>query len=195
MREKYRVYGYDEVITPQVFDVELWKRSGHWDNYRDDMFFADSYDEVEQRSASVKPMNCPCHVQVYNQGLHSYRDLPIRLSEFGTQHLHRDLTVVLQVLGEIDRCHAAATEFPLDGVAVGECGGEAGEDVSHYSPLRPHQLLELWVVAEGLEFGVPMKPDAVWKTLIESPTLQFDRLLCGDGVVRFVFCSSSHNDH
>ena len=59
MREKYRSYGYDEVITPQIFDVELWKRSGHYDNYRDDMFFADGFDEVEERSSSVKPMNCP----------------------------------------------------------------------------------------------------------------------------------------
>ncbi len=76
MREKYRAYGYDEVITPQIFDVDLWKRSGHYDNYRDDMFFADAFDEVEERANSVKPMNCPSHCLLFGGKAHSYRDLP-----------------------------------------------------------------------------------------------------------------------
>jgi threonyl-tRNA synthetase len=67
MREKYREHGYEEVITPQIFDVELWKRSGHYDNYRDDMFFADAFEEVEERSSSVKPMNCPSHCLILRQ--------------------------------------------------------------------------------------------------------------------------------
>src|SRR3546814_3793891 len=62
--------------------VELWKKSGHWDNYKDNMFFTES----EKRTYAVKPMNCPGHVQVFNQGLHSYRDLPIRYGEFGSCH-------------------------------------------------------------------------------------------------------------
>jgi threonyl-tRNA synthetase len=79
MRGVYRDSGYGEVRCPQILDVELWKKSGHWDNYKDNMFFTES----EKRTYAVKPMNCPGHVQVFNQGLHSYRDLPIRYGEFG----------------------------------------------------------------------------------------------------------------
>ena len=94
MREKYRSYGYDEVITPQIFDVELWKRSGHYDNYRDDMFFADAFDEVEERSSSVKPMNCPSHCLLYGARAHSYRDLPKRIADFGRLHRYERSGVV-----------------------------------------------------------------------------------------------------
>jgi threonyl-tRNA synthetase len=94
MREKYRQYGYEEVITPQIFDVELWKRSGHYDNYRDDMFFADAFDEVEQRSSSVKPMNCPSHCLIYGDRAHSYRELPRRLADFGRLHRYERSGVV-----------------------------------------------------------------------------------------------------
>lgn len=82
MRRVYRETGYGEVRCPQILDVELWKKSGHWDNYKDNMFFTES----EKRTYAVKPMNCPGHVQVFNQGLHSYRDLPIRYGEFGSCH-------------------------------------------------------------------------------------------------------------
>jgi threonyl-tRNA synthetase len=94
IREKYRVYGYDEVITPQIFDVELWKRSGHYDNYRDDMFFADGIDEVESRSSSVKPMNCPSHCLIFGTRAHSYRDLPRRIADFGRLHRYERSGVV-----------------------------------------------------------------------------------------------------
>ncbi len=79
MRGVYRESGYGEVRCPQILDVELWKKSGHWDNYKDNMFFTES----EKRTYALKPMNCPGHVQIFNQGLHSYRDLPIRYGEFG----------------------------------------------------------------------------------------------------------------
>src|SRR5690606_7798279 len=82
MRKVYRDSGYREVRCPQILDVSLWKASGHWDNYKDNMFFTES----EKRTYAVKPMNCPGHVQVYNAGLHSYRDLPIRYGEFGACH-------------------------------------------------------------------------------------------------------------
>ena len=82
MRRVYRDSGYQEVRCPQVLDVSLWKKSGHWDNYKDNMFFTES----EKRTYALKPMNCPGHVQVFNQGLHSYRDLPIRYGEFGACH-------------------------------------------------------------------------------------------------------------
>ena len=94
MREKYRRYGYEEVITPQIFDVELWKRSGHYDNYRDDMFFADAFNEVEERSSSVKPMNCPSHCLLYGSRAHSYRDLPRRIADFGRLHRYERSGVV-----------------------------------------------------------------------------------------------------
>jgi len=94
MREKYREYGYEEVITPQIFDVELWKRSGHYDNYRDDMFFADGFDEVEERSSSVKPMNCPSHCLIYGSRAHSYRELPRRIADFGRLHRYERSGVV-----------------------------------------------------------------------------------------------------
>jgi threonyl-tRNA synthetase len=94
MREKYRAYGYEEVITPQIFDVELWKRSGHYDNYRDDMFFADAFDEVDERSSSVKPMNCPSHCLLYGGRAHSYRELPRRIADFGRLHRYERSGVV-----------------------------------------------------------------------------------------------------
>jgi len=74
--------GYEEIRTPQVLDKELWERSGHWENFRENMFTTNS----DERSFAIKPMNCPGHVQVFNQGLRSYRDLPIRLAEFGSCH-------------------------------------------------------------------------------------------------------------
>lgn len=94
MRSRYSDYGYDEVITPQIFDVELWKRSGHYDNYRENMFFADAFDEVEERNFSVKPMNCPSHCVMYGSSAHSYRDLPLRIADFGRLHRYERSGVV-----------------------------------------------------------------------------------------------------
>jgi len=74
--------GYEEVVTPQVVDLDLWKKSGHYDMFKDGMFVV----ELEERQYAIKPMNCPCHVQIFNQGLRSYRDLPLRLAEFGCVH-------------------------------------------------------------------------------------------------------------
>ena len=82
MRQVQREHGYVEVRTPQVVDRILWERSGHWSNYAENMFTTNS----ENRDYAVKPMNCPCHVQIFNQGLKSYRDLPLRLAEFGACH-------------------------------------------------------------------------------------------------------------
>jgi len=79
---KMEMHGYQEIQTPQVVDQSLWERSGHWDKFRDDMFTTSS----ENRDYAIKPMNCPCHIQVFNQGLKSYRDLPFRLAEFGSCH-------------------------------------------------------------------------------------------------------------
>ena len=79
IRSKLRAHDYKELNTPQIVDRSLWEKSGHWDKFSDDMFTTNS----ENRDYAIKPMNCPCHVQVYNQNLHSYRELPLRFAEFG----------------------------------------------------------------------------------------------------------------
>jgi len=82
MSEIWRQNGYREIRTPQLVDRTLWEKSGHWANFHEDMFITES----EKRTYAVKPMNCPCHIQVFNQGVKSYRDLPLRLAEFGSCH-------------------------------------------------------------------------------------------------------------
>uniref|UniRef100_UPI0026295DCB threonine--tRNA ligase n=1 Tax=uncultured Amphritea sp. TaxID=981605 RepID=UPI0026295DCB len=82
MRQKLRKHGYNEIKTPQVVERTLWEKSGHWDKFSEEMFTTHS----ENRDFAIKPMNCPGHVQVFNQGLRSYRDLPLRLAEFGCCH-------------------------------------------------------------------------------------------------------------
>ena len=82
IREQLRKNGYQEVNTPEMVDIKLWEKSGHTEKFMDDMFITES----ESRTYAVKPMNCPCHVQIYNQGLVSYRELPLRLAEFGSCH-------------------------------------------------------------------------------------------------------------
>jgi threonyl-tRNA synthetase len=82
IRQLLRENGYQEVHTPQIVDRSLWERSGHWDKFHDEIFTTHS----ENRDYALKPMNCPCHIQIYNQGLKSHRELPLRLSEFGSCH-------------------------------------------------------------------------------------------------------------
>lgn len=114
MRGVYRSSGYGEVRGPQILDVSLWQKSGHWDNYKDNMFFTES----EKRTYAVKPMNCPGHVQIFNQGLHSYRDLPIRYGEFGACHRNEPsgaLHGILRVRGFTqDDGHVFCTEAQIE---------------------------------------------------------------------------------
>lgn len=114
MREVYQQTGYGEVRCPQILDVTLWKESGHWDNYQDNMFFTES----EKRTYALKPMNCPGHVQVFNQGLHSYRELPIRYGEFGSCHRNEAsgaLHGIMRVRGFTqDDGHIFCTEAQLE---------------------------------------------------------------------------------
>jgi threonyl-tRNA synthetase len=84
MRRRLDASGYQEVKTPQLVDRVLWERSGHWENYREHMFIAEVVDE--EKMLAVKPMNCPCHVQIFRQGIRSYRELPLRMAEFGACH-------------------------------------------------------------------------------------------------------------
>ncbi|MHB1075589.1 threonine--tRNA ligase [Thiobacillus sp.] len=114
MRQKFVEYGYQEVRTPAVMDKSLWEKSGHWDNYRDNMFTTSS----ENRDYAVKPMNCPGHVQIFNSGLHSYRDLPLRLAEFGSCHRNEPsgaLHGIMRVRGFTqDDAHIFCTEDQIE---------------------------------------------------------------------------------
>lgn len=113
MREVQRNNGYSEIKTPQVVDRTLWERSGHWDKFRANMFTVAS----EDRDFAVKPMNCPCHIQVFNQGLKSYRELPLRLAEFGSCH-RNEASGTLQGLMRVrafvqDDAHIFCTESQI----------------------------------------------------------------------------------
>jgi threonyl-tRNA synthetase len=159
MRQVYKASGYHEVRCPQILDVSLWKRSGHWDNYQDNMFFTES----EKRQYALKPMNCPGHVQVYNAGLHSYRDLPIRYGEFGSCHrnepsgaLHGIMRVraftqddghVFCTEGQVE---AEVTAFHRQALQVYQAFGFT--DIEVKIALRPDARLgsdEVWDKAEG----------------------------------------------
>ena len=114
MRQKFVEYGYQEVRTPAVMDKSLWEKSGHWENYRDNMFTTAS----ENRDYAVKPMNCPGHVQIFNSGLHSYRELPLRLAEFGSCHRNEPsgaLHGIMRVRGFTqDDAHIFCTEEQVE---------------------------------------------------------------------------------
>ncbi len=125
MRGRLRTAGYKEIRTPQVVDRVLWERSGHWEAYRENMFIVEVDEEgaKEKRINALKPMNCPCHVQVYNQGLKSYRDLPLRLAEFGSCHRYESsgsMHGLMRVRGFTqDDAHIFCTESQIEG----ECAG------------------------------------------------------------------------
>jgi len=115
IRAKLRDHGYQEVHTPSVIDRSLWEKSGHWEKFHDDMFITES----ETRTFAIKPMNCPAHIQIYNQGLKSYRDLPLRLAEFGSCHRNEPsgtLHGLMRVRGFVqDDAHIFCTEQQILG--------------------------------------------------------------------------------
>jgi threonyl-tRNA synthetase len=118
MRRMLSRHGYQEVRTPMVMDRVLWERSGHWENYRENMFTTHS----EERDYAVKPMNCPGHVQIYNQGIKSYRDLPLRLAEFGSCHRNEPsgaLHGIMRVRGFVqDDAHIFCTDDQVQSEAA-----------------------------------------------------------------------------
>lgn len=158
MRKVQRDHGYQEVKTPQVVDRILWERSGHWSNYAENMFTTSS----ENRDFAVKPMNCPCHVQVFNQGLKSYRDLPLRLAEFGACHRNEPsgaLHGIMRVRGFTqDDAHIFCTEEQVEKEAADfikltlQVYGDFGfTDVAMKLSTRPAKRVgseELWDRAE-----------------------------------------------
>ncbi len=121
MRRRLTAAGYKEIKTPQVVDRKLWEASGHWDKYREHMFITEVDEEHanEKRVNALKPMNCPCHVQIYNHGLKSYRDLPLRLAEFGACHRYEpsgSMHGLMRVRGFTqDDAHIFCTEDQIEG--------------------------------------------------------------------------------
>ncbi len=111
IRRQLADHGYQEVNTPQIVDRSLWEQSGHWDKFRQNMF---TTGDEDQRVYAVKPMNCPCHIQIYNRNLHSYRDLPLRMAEFGSCHRNEPsgtLHGLMRVRGFVqDDAHIFCTE-------------------------------------------------------------------------------------
>jgi len=159
MRQVQRENGYVEVRTPQVVDRILWERSGHWSNYAENMFTTAS----ENRDYAVKPMNCPCHVQIFNQGLKSYRDLPLRLAEFGACHRNEPsgaLHGIMRVRGFVqDDAHIFCTEEQVKKEAADfikltlQVYADFGfSDIAMKLSTRPAKRVgsdELWDRAEG----------------------------------------------
>jgi len=137
MRKRLRQADYKEIKTPQVVDRVLWEKSGHWEAYRENMFIVEVDEEgaKEKRINALKPMNCPCHVQVYNQGLKSYRDLPLRLAEFGSCHRYESsgsMHGLMRVRGFTqDDAHIFCTEDQIEA----ECAGFIGLLSSVYRDL------------------------------------------------------------
>ncbi|MES3024194.1 MAG: threonine--tRNA ligase [Pseudomonadota bacterium] len=158
MRHKYQVNGYQEVKAPQILDRTLWEKTGHWENYRENMFSTDS----ENRSYALKPMNCPGHVQIYNAGMRSYRDLPVRYGEFGQCHRNEPsgaLHGIMRVRGFTqDDGHIFCTEEQIEGEVTAfhaqamEVYGDFGfSNIDVKLALRPDNRIgsdEVWDVAE-----------------------------------------------
>jgi threonyl-tRNA synthetase len=159
MRRVYRANGYQEVRCPQILDKSLWQKTGHWDNYRDNMFTTAS----ENRDYAIKPMNCPGHVQIFNHGLHSYRDLPIRYGEFGACHRNEPsgaLHGLLRVRGFTqDDGHIFCTEPQIESEVVAFHGQAMGvyrdfgfTDIAVKIALRPDKRIgddAMWERAEN----------------------------------------------
>ena len=159
IRRLLRAHDYQEVRTPQVVDRSLWERSGHWEKFHENMFITES----EKRLFAVKPMNCPCHIQIFNQGIKSYRDLPLRLAEFGSCHRNEPsgaLHGLMRVRGFVqDDAHIFCTEDQIqDEVArfidllFGVYADFGFNDILMKLSTRPAQRLgsdEIWDKAEA----------------------------------------------
>lgn len=175
IRSVYHDSGYQEVKCPQILDVDLWRRSGHWDNYKENMFFSES----EKRQYAVKPMNCPGHVQVFNSALRSYRDLPLRYAEFGSCHRNEPsgaLHGIMRVRGftqddghifcTADQVAAEVTAFHRQAMAVYRDFGF--DQVAVKLALRPEQRLgtdEAWDQAEDALRAALAACDVQWEEL------------------------------
>ncbi|GBU09244.1 threonyl-tRNA synthetase [Gammaproteobacteria bacterium] len=175
MRSRQAIEGYQEIKTPIIVDRSLWEKSGHWDNYRENMFTTAS----ENRDYAIKPMNCPCHVQVFNHGLHSYRDLPMRLAEFGSCHRNEPsgaLHGIMRVRGFVqDDAHIFCTDGQIipeveafHKFAMSVYADFGFKDISVKLSLRPEQRAgeeHIWDLAEsGLRTALS-SAGIVWEEL------------------------------
>ena len=159
IRRKITKEGYQEIKTPQILDKDLWVQSGHWDKYQDNMYKT----IIDDRELMIKPMNCPGHVQIYNQGIKSYRDLPLRMAEFGSCHRNEPsgaLHGLMRVRNFVqDDAHIFCTEDQIESETINFCKllqevyGELGfEKVSIMFADRPDQRVgsdEIWDKAES----------------------------------------------
>ncbi|SIQ40840.1 Ser-tRNA(Thr) hydrolase /threonyl-tRNA synthetase [Paracoccus thiocyanatus] len=160
MRRRLIRADYKEIKTPQVVDRILWEKSGHWEAYRENMFIVEVDEEgaKEKRINALKPMNCPCHVQIYNQGLKSYRDLPLRLAEFGSCHRYEPsgaMHGLMRVRGFVqDDAHIFCTEDQIQA----ECAGFIGLLSSVYKDLG----FEKFDIKLSTRPDVRVGSDAIW---------------------------------
>jgi threonyl-tRNA synthetase len=159
MRQVYKDSGYQEVRCPQILDKSLWEKTGHWANYRENMFLTSS----ENRDYAIKPMNCPGHVQIYNHGLHSYRELPIRYGEFGSCHRNEPsgaLHGLMRVRGFVqDDGHIFCLESQIEAEvvafhrqAMAVYGAFGFSDIALKIALRPEKRIgsdEVWDKSEA----------------------------------------------
>ena len=175
MRGVYHGSGYQEVRAPQVLDVSLWQKSGHWDNYQENMFFTES----EKRSYALKPMNCPGHVQIFKHGLRSYRDLPMRYGEFGACHRNEPsggLHGILRVRGFTqDDGHIFCTEEQIEeevtafhGQALAVYADFGFTDIQIKIALRPDKRIgsdEFWDRTEEMLRAALRTAGVAWEEL------------------------------
>jgi len=168
VRSLYEQYGFEEVITPQIMGVDLWHRSGHYDNYQENMFFT----SIDDRDFAVKPMNCPGHVLIYKTGVRSYRDLPLRYADFGRLHRY-ELSGVTAGLTRVrtfaqDDAHIFCTPEQIEGeirsqikMYLDTYARFGFEGAKIYLSTRPEKSIgsdEIWELSEG----------ALEKVLVES---------------------------
>jgi len=176
LRSLYRKYDYQEVITPQIFDIELWKQSGHWDHYREHMYLITDGEEDMGRWKGVKPMNCPSHALIYSSRLRSYRDLPIRLADFGRLHRFEKAGVI----SGLTRVRSFAQDDAHIFCTPEQVGSEIGtlfamvqevydafgfEDVEVLLSTRPEKFIgdpELWDQAEAILAASLKEADIVY---------------------------------
>lgn len=197
MRKQLRSHGYQEVKTPQVVERTLWEKSGHWGKFKDQMFTTSS----ENHDFAIKPMNCPCHIQIFNQGLRSYRDLPLRMAEFGSCHRNEPsgaLHGIMRVRGFTqDDAHIFCAEDQIQSEVarfidfLHEVYADFGfKDVIYKLSTRPEQRVgsdEIWDKAEKALADALDAADLDWEELpgegaFYGPKIEFSLQDCLDRV-------------